>query len=345
MRDLIQHLQAGADLDAAQISRAAAALLDEDVDVAEKAAFLRALGAKGETAGEIARFVASFLERAVDPGIAPDDLPGPMLDVCGTGGDKLDLFNVSTASVFLLAAGGACVVKHGNRGITSKSGGADVLEALGVRIDLPPERLAECVKAHGAGFLFAPHYHPAFKAVGPVRKMLAEEGIRTVFNLIGPLLNPARPDFQLIGVFDPTLPDAFARILGKLGRKRAWAVHGTTADGRGMDEISTLGPTRVCVIDEGMASEFTLDPATLPLAPATLADLQGGDATANAVILRAILDGSERGPKRDIVALNAAAGFVITGLAPDLDTGFARALETLDSRQALAKLQALRTFS
>ena len=327
------------------MAAAAAALLDEAVDPTEKGDFLRALAGKGETAEEIAAFVGCFLERAVDPGITPESASGPLLDVCGTGGDRLDLFNVSTASVFVLAAGGACVVKHGNRGITSKSGGADVLEALGVRIDLPPARLAECVRAHGAGFLFAPHYHPAFSAVAPVRKLLAAEGIRTIFNLIGPLLNPVRPDYQLVGVFDPALPGAFARILGKLGRKRAWAVHGQTADGQGMDEISTLGPTRICDSAGGEYSEHTLDPTSLPLAPATLADLAGGDASANAGILLAILEGTERGPKRDIVALNAAAGFVVAGLAPTIEAGLALALEAIDSGRALERLKALREFS
>jgi anthranilate phosphoribosyltransferase len=345
MRDLIQQLQSGNPLSPAQVGAAANSLLDETVEPTEKAALLRALAAKGESPDEIAAFAECFLQRAVDPGLTPETVQGPLLDVCGTGGDKLDLFNVSTASVFVLAAGGASVVKHGNRGITSKSGGADVLEALGVRIDLPPDRLAECVKSHGAGFLFAPHYHPAFKAVVPVRKMLAAEGIRTIFNLIGPLLNPARPDYQLIGVFDSTLPEAFASILGKLGRKRAWAVHGTTNEGQGMDEISTLGLTHVWATDMGNISERVIDPALLGLAPATLGDLQGGDAIFNAAILRAILDGSERGPKRDIVTLNAAAGFVIAGLAPTLEAGLARAAEALDSGRAATKLLALRDFS
>ncbi len=345
MRDLIQQLQTGTPLDPAQAGTAADALLDESVGPDDKAAFLRALSIKGETPDEIAAFVECFLERAVDPGLAPDSISGPLLDVCGTGGDKLDLFNVSTASIFVLAAGGACVVKHGNRGITSKSGGADVLEALGVRIDLPPDRLAECVRTHRLGFLFAPHYHPAFKAVVPVRKMLAEEGIRTIFNLIGPLLNPARPEYQLIGVFDPTLPEAFARILGKLGRKRAWAVHGSADAGQGMDEISTLGLTRVWVNDGGNLSQLLIDPSSLGFRPATLEDLRGGDATANATILRAILDGSERGPKRDIVALNAAAGFVITGLSPTLEAGLALAADAIDSGRAAAKLRALSAFS
>ena len=226
MLELTELLESGNNLSQSQIAMAAEALLEENDDTATKTEFLKALSAKGETPAEIATFVEAFLKHAVDPGFGPEDCKGPTIDVCGTGGDKLDLFNISTASVFVLAGGGLTVLKHGNRGITSKSGGADVLEELGVPIDLPVHALRECVLEHGAGFLFAPLYHPAFKAVVPVRKVLAEEGIRTVFNLIGPLLNPVRPDYQLVGVFDSAFTSPFAEILGRLGRKRAWAVHG-----------------------------------------------------------------------------------------------------------------------
>ena len=170
-----------------------------------------------------------------------DAIGKPLLDVCGTGGDKLNLFNVSTTSVFLLAAAGVAVVKHGNRGITSKSGGADALEALGIRIDLPADEFGHCVEEVGAGFLFAPLYHPAFKAVVPVRKLLAERGQRTIFNILGPLLNPARPDYQLIGVFDENLCPVFCRHSAtSRPRERAWAVHGSAGAAGGMDELSTI---------------------------------------------------------------------------------------------------------
>ena len=224
----------------AQLEFAAGQLLDENEDISIKTQFLKSLAKKGETPSEIAGFVKNFLKHAVDPKFSSDDCQGPTIDVCGTGGDKLDLFNISTASVFVLAAGGASVVKHGNRGITSKSGGADVLEELGVPIDLPVDDLRRCVLENNAGFLFAPLYHPAFKAVVPVRQELAKEGIRTVFNLIGPLLNPVGPDYQLVGVFDSTLTTTFAQILGKLGRKRAWAVHGQGPNNEGMDEMLSL---------------------------------------------------------------------------------------------------------
>lgn len=347
MNDLTDTLRSGDELATVQIEAAAAALLDESTDDEAKADFLRALAEKGETPVEIAGFVNAFLERAVDPALDRAVIDRPLIDVCGTGGDKLDLFNVSTTSVFVLAACGVGVVKHGNRGITSKSGGADVLEALGIRIDLPPERFGECVAEVGAGFLFAPMYHPAFRAVVPVRKQLAEEGRRTIFNLIGPLLNPARPEYQLIGVFDERLTPAFAEILGRLGRKRAWAVHGHTETGVGMDELSSVGPTTVweTIFGEEAIRAFTIESADLGLAPASVDDLKGGEAAENAVMLRQILEGSETGPKRDIVLLNAAAGLVVCGLADDLGEGLSRAREVIDSGAATAVLERWRAFS
>ena len=346
LRDLETQLQAGKDLAPTDIQAATDGLLDENGDVSAKTNFLKALAVKGEAPGEIAGFVDCFLQRAVDPGLKTDRLNGPMLDVCGTGGDKLNLFNVSTTSMFVLAAAGICVVKHGNRGITSKSGGADVLEALGIRIDLPPKDFCRCVEANGIGFLFAPMYHPAFKAVVPVRAQLAKEGVRTIFNLLGPLLNPVRPDHQLIGVFGPELPPVFAEILAKLGRKSAWAVHGTTEDGRSMDEISTLGSTSIVKVENGVVtSSATIQPADLGISVPNLEELAGGEAAENAEILRNILNGKDRGPKRDLVLLNSAAGLVITGKAPNLTTGLKLAGELIDNGSALGKLEALIAFS
>ena len=313
MDDLVTELRGGHDLDAAQIEHAIAALTSPEVADAWKADFLQALRAKGETAREIAGFVQALVARAVDPGLDLAKLPGPMLDICGTGGDKLELFNISTAAMFVLAAGGACVVKHGNRAITSRCGGADVLEALGVKIDLAPADLRRCVETHGLGFVFAPAYHPAFKAIGPVRKALAAQGVPTIFNLLGPLLNPARPPYQLVGIYSPVLLPKYAEALAVLGRARAWAVHG-----RGMDELSLTGPSMVHELRDGIVMERTVDPAALGLATCPIEDLRGGDCTENAAILLAIMEGSECGPKRDIVLLNAAAGFVITGLVADL---------------------------
>ncbi len=340
MYELVAHLENGGDLNAEQVGHGVAELLSAEVPDAAKADFLKALRAKGETAAEIAAFVQALLARAVDPALDPARLPGPMLDVCGTGGDQLHLFNVSTTVMFVLAAGGACVVKHGNRAITSHCGGADVLEELGVRLELPPADLRRCVETHGLGFLFAPAYHPAFKAIGPVRRALAAEGIPTIFNLLGPLLNPARPAYQLVGIFSPVLLPKYAEALALLARARAWAVHGS-----GMDELSLAGPSAVCEVADGRVREFTLDPAELGLAPCAVEALRGGDRRENAAILTGILDGTDTGPRRDIVLLNAAAGFVITGLAASLPAGLDRARVEVESGRALGRLRALQGFA
>ncbi|WP_377165754.1 anthranilate phosphoribosyltransferase [Prosthecobacter fluviatilis] len=331
-------------LSSAQIAEATALLVDPEVTAAAKAGFLRALAKKGETPAEIALFVQEFLKLAVDPGIDRARLPGPMLDVVGTGGDQLHLFNVSTTAMFILAAGGVCVTKHGNRGITSKAGGADVLEALGIKIDLPREKVVAGLESTGLGFFFAPLYHPTFKAVAEARKLLAAEGQRSIFNVLGPLLNPGRPDYQLIGVFDPSLTRAFGEILVQLGRKGAWVVHGTAAGGQGMDELSTLGVNDVCQLAGGTLSEIKIDPRDLGFGKAALADLVGGDATENAGILEGVLSGTIKGPKRDIAVLNAAAGFVITGKAPDLVTGRDQAEELLSRGAAHARLRAMQAL-
>ncbi len=338
MHTLIHSLQQNNDLTAEEVEHAVAQLTDPGLPGEVKADFLAALREKGESAGEIAAFARSLLARAVPTGLDPAKVSGPMLDVCGTGGDKLELFNISTAAMFILAAGGACVVKHGNRAITSKCGGADVLEELGVKIDLSPERLRECVEQHGLGFVFAPAYHPAFKAIAPVRRALAEQGIPTVFNLLGPLLNPAQPAYQLVGIFSPVLLPKYAAVLALLGRARAWAVHGS-----GMDELSLCGPSEVCEVADGLVSERRVDPREFGLAFCKMEDLRGAGRVENARILLAIIEGEERGPRRDIVLLNAAAGFVITGLAPDLGEGLALAREQIASGRARAKLDALRS--
>jgi len=348
MKDLTEQLSEGVPLDGLQIAAAAGHLLDEQIAPELKAEFLSALAHKGETPAEIAGFVNNFLEHAVDPELDAAQIDEPLIDVCGTGGDKLEMFNVSTTAVFVLAACGVTVVKHGNRGITSKSGGADVLEALGIRIDLPPAEFCECVKRVGAGFLFAPLYHPAFKAVVPVRKMLAERGQRTVFNILGPLLNPVRPAHQLIGVFDPDLPPVFADILGRLGRQRAWAVHGRIgeqSDAGGMDEVSILGPTRVCETRDGTATEFTVQPGDFGAADFSLVELRGGDAQENAAILRGILDADVGGAKRAMVIANAAAALVVADRAPDVASGTALAAEAIDSGKASEGLKRWQNFS
>ncbi|MDE0825285.1 MAG: anthranilate phosphoribosyltransferase [Akkermansiaceae bacterium] len=346
MDTLIKHITNGLELDEQHVDAAVELLLDESADVAKKVSFLEALANKGETAREIAAFVIALLRSAVDPGVAGMKLEGPTIDVCGTGGDKLDLFNVSTTSMFVIAAGGAVVTKHGNRGITSKSGGADVLEALGIRIDLPPEGFRHCLTEAGVGFLFAPQYHPAFKAVVPVRKILAERGKRTIFNLIGPLLNPASPQCQLVGVMEPSLAPTFADILQRLGRELVWSVSGSTADGQSVDEVSLLGPT--CIYKSGSiqrAVDEEIKPEDFGLKTAALSDLQGGNAQENAVLLTAILDGSDTGPKHDMILLNAGAGLACAGLADNMGDGIEQARALIASGKALKRLTALQEAS
>ena len=341
MKKYIDRIAGGEELNAADVGEIVETLVDEEACPDGKAGFLEALAKKGETPGEIACFVAQLLERAVNPGIEHLFSEEPTIDVCGTGGDKLNLFNVSTTSMFIIAAGGAGALKQGNRGITSKSGGADVLEALGIRINLPPEGFRDCLAKAGLGFLFAPMYHPAFKAIMPVRKILAEKGVRTIFNLIGPLLNPARPACQLVGVFSPELPPVYAEILQRMGRKSAWAVHGETRDGHPVDELSTMGRTTICSTRGGAYTKEVIEPADYGMNEVAAADLKGGDAEQNAHILTEILGGRDRGPRRDIALLNAGAGLACCGLSQDLQSGIQQARELVESGAAMEKLRLL----
>ena len=297
----------GDELSGDDILTACESLFDENVALSLRADFLRALHAKGETPSEIAAFVDVLLARSVRPVLGEG-----LLDVCGTGGDRAGLFNVSTAVMLV-----------------------SVLEALGVRIDVPPEA---ALNAAGCCFLFAPLYHPAFRSVAPVRKALAEEGSATVFNLLGPLLNPARPDFQLAGVFDRKLLPLYAETFRLLGRTRGWAVHGYG----GLDEVSTLGPTEVHAVEDGAMRRFSIRPEALGMGLAEIEDLRGGDARKNAKLLEEILLGRELGPRRDIVVLNAACALVVEGLSRDLSAGVAMARSALDDGSAHAVLQRLR---
>jgi anthranilate phosphoribosyltransferase len=342
--DILDKLRAGGGLTDAEVGEMADFLLSASAADEEKAALLRALAEKGESVSEIVAFVRVFLRHAVRPQVDLDSL-GPAIDVCGTGGDRLDLFNVSTTSMFVLAAGGAVVAKHGNRGITSKSGGADVLEALGVRIDLGPAPFVEALEKAGCGFMFAPQFHPAFKAVAGVRKQLAAAGCRTIFNILGPLLNPVQPPYQLVGVADSRLPRKYAEILAGLGRRRAWVVHGSAGGGLGMDEVSTLGPTAISCAEAGRLTEHSVQPADFGAGAACLADLRGGDARENAAILSGILSGEIRGPRRDLVVANAAAGLLVAGLAGSWGEAAALAGALIDDGAALAALDRLRAVS
>jgi anthranilate phosphoribosyltransferase len=264
-----------------------------------------------------------------------------MLDVCGTGGDGLNTFNISTTVAILCAAAGVTVAKHGNRAITSKSGSADVLDALGIPTDLSPTDAAAAIAEHGFAFLFAPLYHPAFKHIAPARALCAERGQRTLFNFLGPLLNPARPTAQLIGVPRIELTKPMAKVLQHLGIQRGMVVCGRVGEQQ-MDELSTLGENVIAEFyhDRGFATS-TLNPADLPLPSATLDQLAGGDAQINADIIRAILNGKETGPKRDAVLLNAGAALFVAGKADSISTGMEFAGAVIDEGHATEKLLSL----
>jgi anthranilate phosphoribosyltransferase len=339
MNDWEQTARAG-ELSPGQIREVTRWLLEESVAAERKADFLGALHRRGETPAEVVALAGAILEHAV-----PFDVPAdqrPVIDVCGTGGDKLGLFNISTAVMFVAAGAGARLVKHGNRGITSKSGGADVLEALGVPLDLPVSRLQDMLGEAGATFLFAPCFHPAFKAVAPARKLLAERGQPSVFNMLGPLLNPARPEGQLAGVFGETLLPLYADVLPGLGRQRAWVVHGKAGQTSVMDEISTLGPTLIAKVSAGETTRGTVTPADLGVPTAQLEALRGGDASANARLLSDLLRGEIHGAVRDIVAVNAAAALIVAALTDDWAEAVERARASLDSGAAEKVLQRMR---
>jgi anthranilate phosphoribosyltransferase len=344
MKALVEKLRGGLDLNSNEISFAVPLLFSDTTDDSLKAEFLTALHRKGESAEEIVGFVQQLIDRAIDPLLDPKNLPGPMIDVCGTGGDGLDLFNVSTTIMFILAAGGATVVKHGNRKVTSRCGSADVLEALGVPFDLPPAHLKECAERLGLCFIFARQYHPAYRAIADMRRRLARENIRTIFNLLGPLLNPTRPARQLIGVFSPRLTSVFADVLRRLGRERAWVVHGTTETGNGMDDISIGGATILAELVQGKVVSGVIDSRWLNIPSGALEDLRGGDAAENAKHLEGILSGAIKGAKRDLTLVNAAGGFVVAGLARDMGEGIEMAREQIDNGRALEKLRGFQQF-
>jgi anthranilate phosphoribosyltransferase len=341
LNSLFKKLGEGTTLTAPEIALAVEALTDEKVPAAFKADFLIELARKGETTAEIAAFAAELRQRALPVPLNAETRARDILDVCGTGGDHLGTFNISTTVALVVAAAGVTVAKHGNRAITSQAGSADVLETLGVRIDLTPAAAAQSLQEHHFAFLFAPHYHPAFKHIAPARKLCAERGQRTIFNFLGPLLNPARPTCQLIGVPRPELCEPMARVLQGLGIRRGMVVSGQVGDQQ-LDELSTLGPTRIAEFyqDKGFATS-ELNPADLPVRPARLADLVGGDRVANAAIIRALLAGEDRGPRRDAVLLNAGAAFFVAGRTKSIAEGWELAAGQIDSGSAAQKLKTL----
>ncbi len=320
-------------LSLAEAEAVMAQIMAGEATQAQIGAFLAALGTKGETAEEITGCARAMRRNATPVRPRAQELA----DTCGTGGDGRHTFNISTTAALVAAGAGLKVAKHGNRSISSRCGSADVLSALGVRIDLPPDRVAACVDEVGIGFLFAPSLHPAMKHAMGARREL---GVRTVFNILGPLTNPAGATVQVLGVFDPRLTETLAHVLAALGSRAAYVVHG--ADG--LDELSTTGPNQVSELRHGQVRSFALDPADLDLPRSTLADLRGGDAEANARITRSVLQG-ERGPRRDIVLLNAGAALAAAGHAESLREGLALAARAIDSGRAHGVLEHLVAFT
>jgi anthranilate phosphoribosyltransferase len=300
--------------------------------IADVLSFLRR---KGETISELVGFATAIREKSHPVGL--DQSAEPLLDTCGTGGDGTNTFNISTATAFVVAGAGMRVAKHGNRRISSQCGSADVLEALGIPVDLPVERVIECINQTGIGFLYAPILHPAVKYSQEARLLLKG---RTVFNLLGPLTNPVCARIQLIGAFSVRAAEMLAQASARLGIDRAFVVHG--ADG--LDEISTTGQTTVFQVENGRVQKGLWTPADFGVPPASIEDLKGADPAANAGIIQAILEG-EQGPKRDIVVANAAAALLVAQRAPDLRSAVDMATEAIGSGAALHKLNQLVEFS
>ena len=300
-----------------------------EVTEVQIAAFLAAMRMKRATSSEIAGLARSLRDHAVRVDTGIDNL----IDTCGTGGASVKTFNVSTAAAFVAAGAGAYVAKHGNRGITSKCGSADVLEELGVNIDPGPDGVAECIREAHIGFMFAPKFHPAMKFVQPIRKSL---DFRTAFNILGPLANPAGVTAQVMGVAEEALLDRICETLEMLGAKRAMVVHG-----QGMDEISTLGTTHIRQLIDGNITSVKLDPADFGITEPSIDELRTGDAITNAGIVRDVLAGKDKGPRKDIVVLNAAAAIIVAGIADDFASAIALAETSISDGNAVACLEKL----
>lgn len=330
IRECIAKLVVGQNLSRAEAAGVMEEIMDGAATHAQMAAFLTALHVKGETADELTGCARVMREKA----IAIQPRRTDLVDTAGTGGDSAGTFNISTTAAFVIAGAGLGVAKHGNRAVSGQSGSADVLEALGVNLDLAPEQVARCIDEVGIGFLFAPKLHPAMKNVASVRKEL---GIRTIFNLLGPLTNPARTPAQIVGVYDPRLTLTLAHVLRALGARAGFVFH--SADG--LDELTTTAVNRVARFADGAMRMEEFDARELGLPRARRDDLRGGDAAENARITRDILSGAERGAKRDVVVLNAAAALIAGGKASDWREGLARAQAAIDAGAAQCALDGL----
>lgn len=330
LKEILAKLSEGKDLTVDEAGYTQDMILTGQATEAQIACILTALKMKGETLDEITGFASVLRDKANT--ISPD--VDNYVDLVGTGGDCTYSFNISTTSAFVVAASGLPVAKHGNRSISSKSGAGDVLEALGVNIAADPDVVKKCVEEVGIGFMFAPHFNPAMKYVGKVRKDL---GFRTIFNILGPLSNPSRAKAMVVGVYTSKLTEVIAKAMMNIGVERAFVVSGCD----NMDEITLTGETTISEIKDGAVNTFTVTPEQFGFKSCELAELQGGDGTVNAGITKDILSGKEKGAKRDIVLLNAGATLYVGGMADSIEAGIKLAQETIDSGKALKTLEAL----
>ncbi len=327
-KTLLAHVATGAPLNLMQARQAFEIMMTGEATPSQIGGFLLALRVRGETVDEITAAASVMREKVLRV-----DAPADAIDTCGTGGDASGTFNISTAAAFVVAACGVPVAKHGNRALSSKTGSAEVLVALGVNIETSPDVVSECVRKVGLGFMMAPRHHGAMKHVGPAR---VELGTRTIFNLLGPLSNPAGTKRQLIGVFAKQWVAPLAQVLGNLGAERAWVVHGSD----GLDELTTTGPSYVAALENGQVRSFEITPADAGLELAQPVDLLGGDSEANANAIRDLLAG-HKNAYRDIVLLNAAAALIVAGKVSDLKAGVLQGAEAVDSGNAAKVLERL----
>ena len=333
---LLSKIVEGRDLSEKEMEDAFEFIMEGRAKPTQIAAFLTALRMKGETVEEVSGAVRAMRRKAKK--IEVEKGGRLLLDMCGTGGDSLNTFNISTASSIVVAAAGVMVAKHGNRSVSSRSGSADVLEALGVKIDLEPELVRRCIEEVGIGFLFAPIFHDAMRHAASPRR---EIGIRTIFNILGPLTNPAPIDVQVIGVFSPDLTEKIANVLKRIGIKEAMVVSGLD----GMDEVSICAPTVISHLKDGEIRTFEITPEQFGIKRAAIEEIRGGDARDNAEIIRRIFEGDERSAKRDAVILNSSLGLVVSGKARDIREGIEMAKEVIDRGNAMKKLEELIRFT
>jgi anthranilate phosphoribosyltransferase len=342
LAELTPQLAHGRDLTPDEVEAVATALAATEESDDVTGAFLTALATKGETVGEVAAFATAFRARAINPGV--EAWAPRAIDIVGTGGDHAGGFNISSLVVLTLASAGVTVMKHGNRGITSKCGSADLLAALGVNLEAPPETLRRALDELGFVFFFAPAYHPAFRHIVPVRKALAARGQRSVFNILGPLINPGRPAHLLLGVFAEPWVEKLAGALDSLGAQAGIAVHGVIGDGRGIDELTTATANRVRGFGRQRDVDGVWRAEDFGLAPAPFAELQGGDLAANVGIVDALLAGKGPAGLVDTIALNAAVAMWIVGRVPTVRDGVAAAREILLGGAVKKKIAATREF-